>query len=289
MSALGIAQYAALLQGENGAWDLPVDHLSPSSFAMAQRCPYQWQQRYIHGRKERPGEAPVMGTAVHAALERNFAQKILTRTDLNLTDLLTWYMDAGWPETVHAEQEKAGEEIAWDTGPEETRKRGYSIVGVYHDIVAPRIQPLRVETRIEVDFGLPVPIVGRFDLERESSTVDFKTGKQKQSKPKEDWRIQAAVYGEATSKPVEFHSLSASPKTNAVQIVTPLESEALLVNPTSVEREEMKRTLRAIAAELNLYWQMFGPDEPWPTKGRFHQWACDYCGYRAGCPAWRES
>ena len=119
-------------------------------------------------------------------------------------------MDDGFARIVYEEQEKAGEEILWDTGPEATRQRGYQIVAGYHDMVAPRIQPLRVETKIEVDFGLPVPIVGRFDLERDESTVDFKTGKTMTRKPKEDWRIQAAVYGEATGKPVEFHSLSAS-------------------------------------------------------------------------------
>ena len=120
-----------------------------------------------------------------------------------------------------------------------------------------------------------------------SSTVDFKTGKQTTRKPKEDWRIQAAVYGEATGKPVEFHSLSASPKTNAVTIVTPLESEALLVNPSEDEREEMRRTMRAISSEACMYMSIFGPDDAWPTHGRFHTWACDYCGFRPGCPAWK--
>jgi hypothetical protein len=293
--SLDVSQYRSGLAVEIGrriddslAWNLPVDHLSPSSFAMARRCPYQWQQRYLLGRKERPGEAPVMGTTVHAALERNFAWKISSHEDIPLQDLLQWYMDEAFAQVVYEEQEKAGEDILWDTGPEATRQRGYQIVAGYHNVVAPRIQPLRVETKIEVDFGLPVPVVGRFDLEREVSTIDFKTGKNKTMKPKEDWRIQAAVYGEATGKPVEFHSLSASPRTNAVTIVTPLESEALLVEPKLAERNEMRRTLRAIANELCMYMDLFGPDEPWPTHGRFHTWACDYCGFRGGCPAWKE-
>ena len=35
--------------------------------------------------------------------------------------------------------------------------------------------------------------------------------------------------------------------------------------------------------------EQYGPDEPWPTTGRFHTWACDYCGFRGDCPAWKGS
>jgi len=268
-------------------WNLPLKHLSASSIDMARRCPEQWRQRYILGRKERPAESPVMGTAVHAALERNFAQKIDSHVDLELVDLLAWYLDEGFARVCFDEQERAGEEILWDTGPEQTRQRGKFIVAAYHEHVAARIQPLKTESVFDIEWGLPVPVQGRFDLERESSTVDFKTGKQAARKPKESWRIQAAIYTEATGKPVEFHSLAASAKTNAVTITTPLEAEDLLVAPHELERQEMKRTLRAVAAELCLYMAMNGPDNPWPTYGRFHQWGCDYCGFRPGCIAWR--
>lgn len=269
-------------------WNLPIQHWSPSSFSMLRRCPYQWQQRYIHGRKERPGEAPVLGTSIHAALEWNFEQKITSHVDLDLVDMDQRFAGEFFPRVCNAEQEKSGEEIKWDTGPEATLQRGRRIVTTYHENVSPRItDPLKVETSFSVDFGLAVPVYGRFDLERNESTVDFKTGKQRQSKPKEDWRIQAGIYSEATGKPVEFHSLSASPKTNAVTIVTPLESEELLVSPTDAERTEMRRAMRAISAEACMYMAIFGPDEPWPTHGTFHTWACSFCGFRSSCPAWR--
>jgi hypothetical protein len=298
--ALDISQYTSsrdvartidvsLRGAEHPDWNLPIEHWSPSSFDMARRCPYQWQQRYVKGRKERPAEAPVLGSAVHAALERNFEQKIQSHADLELVDLIEWYMSSdGFAKVTYWEQERAGEEIVWDTGPEATRQRGKYIVASYQEIVAPRIQPTKVETLFEVDWGLPVPVQGRFDLERIESMIDFKTGKQTQRKPKEAWRIQGAVYGDVGAKPVEFHSLSASAKTNAVTIVTPLESEELLLVPTLRERAEMKRTLQAISTEMCMYMSIYGPDEPWPTHGRFHQWACNYCGFRPGCPAWEE-
>lgn len=285
---MNLASYFARAETHGLEWNLGeyLNHWSPSSLAMLRRCPYQWQQRYILGRKERPGQARVVGSAVHAGLELNFEQKIKSHEDIPTVELLTWFSDEGWGSTIKAEQEAAGEEVLWDDQPDEAMYRGKLMLGAYRNTVAPRIQPTATESEIEVDFGLPVPVIGRFDLERAESVIDFKTGKRTQKKPKEDWRIQAAVYGEARKRPVEFHSITVTAAKGTVTIVTPLEEEALLVNPSELERRRMVADLRAVSTEACLYMSIFGPDEPWPTHGRFHTWACDYCGFRAGCPAW---
>jgi len=270
-------------------WNLPIKHWSPSSLAMLQRCPYQWQQRYLHHRKERPGEAPVTGLAVHGALETNFHQKIGSHEDLPLEGLLEQYMEEIFPRTVLAEQEKNGEEVLWDTSPDDARARGRVMLAGYQNAVAPRIQPQGVELVVKADFGLPVPIEGRVDVDREASVIDIKTGKSAQRKPKEAWRIQAAVYGKARNKPVEFHSVSATVKTNKVTVLTPLEEEGLLVSPSRFEQGELERSIRTLSAWACFLMSIYGPDEPWPTTGRFDTWACDYCGYRPGCPAWRTA
>jgi hypothetical protein len=285
---LDAAQYE--VQGVLAGWNLSpwLDHLSPSSLSMLRRCPRQFQERYIHGRKERPGEAPVVGSAVHKGLERNFAQKIESHVDIPTHELTDWFMDEGFARTALEEQENSGFEIYWDTDPDAARLRGRNMLGEYHNQVSPRLQPLGVEGSVSVDFGLPVPIVGRYDLDRESSTIDWKTGRRAKRKPQESWRIQAAVYGEATGKPVEFHSISATEKTNAVTIVTPLEADALFLQPTVAERAQIRETIRAIGAEAVFYMSLYGPDEAWPTHGRFHDWACGFCGYRNDCPAWED-
>jgi hypothetical protein len=73
----------------------------------------------------------------------------------------------------------------------------------------------------------------------------------------------------------------------AVSIVTPLEEPALLCAPTVVEREAQIKTLHQLSSMACFYMATLGPDEPWPTLGRFHDWACSYCGFRNDCPAWR--
>lgn len=286
MPLLDATQYE--MQGFLDRWNLPVDHLSAAQLSMIDRCPRQYQERYIHGRKERPAEATTLGSTVHYGLERNFAQKIESHEDLPTHELLEWFMDVGFAQKVLEEQENAGEEVFWDTDPDAARLRGRNMLGEYHNKVAPRIQPLGVEGSISVDFGLAVPVIGRYDLLREANVIDWKTGRRARKKPQESWRIQAAIYGEATGRPVEFHSITATEKTGAVTIVTPLEAEALYVCPTPVERAQIRRTIRDLAAEAVFYMSLYGPDEPWPTKGRFHDWACDYCGFRNDCPAWEH-
>jgi hypothetical protein len=266
-------------------WNLPLKHWSPSSFSMLQRCPRQWQERYLHGRKERPAEAPLIGSAVHKAIEMNFGQKIDSHEDVPLPQVLDFYDDA-FPLVVAEEQEKAGEEMSWDTSQDQARARGRLMLGGYQNQVSARIQPISVESMISVDLGLPVPVEGRSDVEREESIIDVKSGKRATYKPKESWRIQAVVYGEAKRKPVEFHSISASPSTSKVSIVTPLESEHLFLRPNMFERVELLRSLKSLSDLACFYMSLYGPDEPWPTLGRFHTWACDYCGFRSDCPAW---
>src|SRR5262249_3217153 len=154
--------------------------------------------------------------------------------------MLDWYMER-FPALVLEEQEAAGEEAFWDTDPDQARSRGKLMLGEYHGRVAPRIQPIAAEREVWVDLGLGAPLKGYCDVVREHTVIDVKTGKQAVKKPKEDWRIQATAYGEALGKPVEFHHVSASTKARAVGIVTPLESEALYVNPNRFERDELRR------------------------------------------------
>ena len=115
MSPIDLSQYMHAAVTASPGWNLPIEHWSPSSLSMLRRCPRQFQERYLFGRKERPAEAPVTGTAVHAGLERNFARKIETFDDLALVDLLTWYDDEGWEQPLEREQEYAGSEIFWKT------------------------------------------------------------------------------------------------------------------------------------------------------------------------------
>jgi hypothetical protein len=55
---------------------LPVDHLSATQISMLNRCPEQYRQRYVLGKKERPGAALIVGGAFHEAIEDGLRNKI---------------------------------------------------------------------------------------------------------------------------------------------------------------------------------------------------------------------
>jgi len=270
-------------------WNLGdyLNHWSPSSLTQFRRCPYQWQQVKIKGRKERPAEAPLTGSAVHVSLERNFGQKISSHEDIALAELLGWYDDVGFPQTVQIEQERAGKEVDWKTSPDKARARGRSMLGSYHEKVSPRIQPTGVEQKFETsEFGLAVPVIGYLDIAQQSSTVDVKTGKRKYTAAREDWRMQGGVYNFVQDRPVEFHSVSIT-DAGTVSVVTPLESEALIVHLSHAERQLLVQRVRAISAEACLYMELYGPELDWPMHGVDHSWSCQYCGFRPSCPAWQ--
>lgn len=270
------------------AWNLPIEHWSASSLSLFMDCEYKWQQKYLRGISEPTGEALLIGRAVHVGLERNFGWKIDAHEDIPLHELLQWYDDYGFTTVLETEQERYGD-VVWDTDPEKAALRGRSMLAEYHKQVAPRIQPLAVEQKFETwEFGLAVPIQGYIDVEEETTVIDFKSGKRRRDKPKGSWKIQATVYGEATAgKAVEFHTIT-STDAGKVSVLTPLESPALLLAPGPQERQEIGRTVRALSAYACFLMDTYGVEIDWPTTGKFHDWLCDYCGLRGGCPAWRE-
>lgn len=293
MSAgLDVTQYLDADPVVEEEWVLPIEHLSASSLGMLARCPEQWRQRYVLGRKERPGEALVIGTAVHVTAEHNFRQKIDSHEDIPFDTLVQWYDDVGFP-TAITEREEKGEEVLWDTDPDGARKRGRAITKAYHmpvgdfPSVSQRIQPLSVETRVEADFDLPVPVIGFADVFIEGRVIDIKTGKAARREPKPEWWIQSAVYGTITGLPLDFHCVSATTKEFRATVNTPLQYPDLSVWLSDPERDEAKRYVRSMAWMADHFMRTLGPDAPWPTWGRGHPWACNWCAFKVGCPAWK--
>jgi PD-(D/E)XK nuclease superfamily len=283
---LDISQYLEEPVVRDDPWLLPIEHLSASSLGMLARCPEQFRQRYVLGRKERPGEALVVGTAVHLAAERNFEQKITSHQDIPAADLITWYDDVGFPLAI-SEREERGEEVRWDTDPEGARRRGRAITGAYHGQVAPRVQPRSVETRVEADFGLQVPVIGYADVFTDSNVIDIKTSKSSRREIKPEWRIQAAVYSTITGWPIDFHCVSASEKQHRATVMTPLEAPGLSIWLPAEARQETQRNVRTMAGMAQAFMRTLGPDNPWPTIGQVHPWACNWCAFKEGCPAWK--
>jgi hypothetical protein len=272
----------------DGWLDGYITHFSPSGLRLLKICPEAYRQRYILGRKERPGEALTLGSAVHTTLKHTNEQKIESHEDLPLPELLEYFHDLAWPTAI--EKDGGEDEIRWDEGhkPDDVRRDGERVTRAYHTVVSPRVQPIAVEEKFEyVVPGVPVPFLGYIDVEEERNTVDVKTGKMVQKRPDANWRTQGEMYAAFRGKPTHFHSVS---RAKTPSIATPREHPEMVVAPHPAQREYFEQSLRDYAAQVEWYWERHGPDQPWPTHGRWMDYkggpACNFCGFRPDCVAW---
>lgn len=264
-----------------------IHHFSASSLRLLKVCPEAYRQRYILGKKERPGEALTLGSATHAAMAFNLEQKIESREDRPVKEVLEFFHDLAWPKAI--ESDGGVDEIRWDKEPDEARRDGERMTIAYHANVAPRVQPVsKPEQRITLHVeGVPVPFIGYLDVEEEADVIDLKTGKAVQRKPDANWRMQGAVYSLATKKPTHFHSLS---RAKTPSIATPLTDPEMAI-PYRADIAAVTTTiLLDYSKQVEYFMHTYGPSDTWPTSGIFMDYkggaACRFCGFRKNCSAW---
>lgn len=122
------------------AQDLVLSASSVTTFLM---CGQKWWFVYVAGVKAPPSLRAIRGIAAHAAVEVDMRQKMTTRVDLPVTDMLDAY-DTSW-----GEETVDGYAITADEKPGEVKDKGYELVRLYHTEVAPKIQPIMVEEPIQ--------------------------------------------------------------------------------------------------------------------------------------------
>jgi hypothetical protein len=289
---------------QDSVWPERVKHLSATSIAMFRRCPEQFRHRYILGEKERPGEGLVIGSMFHEALEFNYEQKIESHTDRPVAEVIQYLQDEAVPKVL--EENGGAEEIAWDSqdpakGVALARTDSERILSAYHKEVVTRIQPISLEEKLTIeDHALPVPLIGYIDVkaghevQMDSTSIwvadrviDTKTGKQSATKLKPSWMLQGDLYAAMTNLPVEYHSIS---RAKTPKITTGLESSDLIVKPDPVRTANILKSASQIAKMIAWMYGTYGPDETWPTLGRFADYSmsfspCTMCGWRKVCPA----
>ena len=273
---------------KTSGWDdrLPP-HISPSQLGLFMKCPRQYQQERVLGRSSRTTEVLFTGSAVHLGVENALRYRMDNGIDLGAVEAVEKFQESWWPQALDAERKQKDEDVAWDETEERAKYRASQLFGRYLIEVVPRLQPVAVEEEFVYPVeGLPVPLKGRMDIRCVSTVIDLKTSKQRKSRPEPSWMLQAAIYNAVTGLPVEFHALSCSPKTSEVSIVTPLEREEFAILPTTGQHREYMRTIAALITAIADCMERYGLDQPWPTLGFAHPFACGYCSFRGDCPAW---
>lgn len=159
-------------------------HLSPSQMNMYLRCSAQYYFRYIEGLKLPPKSAMTFGSSVDAGLNHNFSQKIGSKKDLKVNELLDAFSTAFEIGKQTTEWEK-------DENPAEIKDGGVILLKKYHKEIAPKIQPIAVQEQLKIEFNdFDYDFLGYADLIDESGVIiDNKTSGKSPAKEGEGFRV----------------------------------------------------------------------------------------------------
>ena len=99
-------------------------HFSASSLRLLRVCPEAFRQRYVLGRKERPGGALTLGTAVHDAIAHNPRRRWRRTRTCPSGEVVECFHDYAGPR--RSTNDGGVEEIRWDDGvkPDDYRRDG---------------------------------------------------------------------------------------------------------------------------------------------------------------------
>ncbi|MCX7618914.1 PD-(D/E)XK nuclease family protein [Tepidiforma sp.] len=245
-----------------------VDHLSFSSISTYLRCPRQWAYAYLEGLRRRPTGALIRGEAVDRGAARNLSQKIESRRDLPVGDILETTEDA-FRRAV--DREGGPSEVDWE-GANQARLLDSSIelarIHAYEH--APHIDPAAVQLELKRALPSGREFVGYLDyVQRDGRVGDIKTGSKRMGQEAADRDLQPSAYAYLVGEPIrfEFARLIDTGTRRGEEIVT-TERDAGAITWFEQLASEVDR---AIAAEV------FPPNP--------NGWHCSprYCGFWTRC------
>jgi len=173
--------------------DYMRDYQSFSSLSTYMRCGIQYAMRYVEGIKTPPAVALITGSAGHKGVEVNMVQKIDTRVDLPLDEVL----DATAGEfDVRAEEVEDWEGVK----PGAEKDNIIGLMKVVHTKHFPKVQPAQVEQEYILDIQ-GQKMKAYIDLIDDRDVVrDNKFVKRAKSQGDTDKDMQLSLYSYATRK-----------------------------------------------------------------------------------------
>jgi hypothetical protein len=240
------------------------------------KCGVQFRRRYIEGEVIPPGIAARRGQGSHKGAEVNHRQKIKSKIDLPVSDL----QDAARDEFVHVVKERGvfipkNEVSGKNRLLNEGLNQVVEAMVIYHQDIAPHIQPVMVEERLSAEIeGFPMSLGGILDVSDEQGRViDLKIMKR-----------QNQVWADRQLQPTFYYLLYKAatgefPKQFNFECVVP--NKEMVHSRLVTERNERDfRVLRRIIEvfQHDLQTGVFRPAMP-------DHWACtpQFCGYYQTC------
>ena len=244
---------------------LPEYH--QSSINMFLKCPRQYMFRHLQGLVLPPKAALTLGSALDSGVTKNYEQKITSKVDLKVDDVLDVYSSSF---------DLRAKETDWE-GEDQGKQKdlGAKMLRVFQEKAAPKIQPISVQEsfRIETDAGFCLG--GTLDLIDENKIIrDTKTSKAEYSEDAVSDSLQATMYDFAYEA-----KNGVAPAGFAFDVVTKHKEpryQQVSGKVTNGQRERMFEAINIMHSQINRGEFQFAPEG---------YWACSksWCGYWDKC------
>lgn len=238
-----------------------------SSLGMFLKCPRQYMYRYEMGQVVAPRAALTVGGAVDVGTTANYKQKIETKQDLAVNDVLDIYS---------SEFDKRAIGTDWD-GEDSGKQKdlGARLVKFFQEVAAPKIQPVAVQEAFRIETTAGYAIGGTMDLIDDKQIIrDTKTSAKSYQEDAVSDSIQAAMYDFAYEAK---HGVPA--KGFAFDVVTktkePKYQEVTGV-VSSNQRQRLFESINIMHSQIQRGEYNYAPEGAW--------WCSkDWCGYWSQC------
>ena len=272
---------SSTMQTETSTRAGPPDkpYLSPSQLDSYCRCPEAYRRRYLDKEIIPPGVAMLKGTGFHGAAKVNFKQKIESRRDLPVKEMVEAAVETFTKEvhgglTLSEEEHARGSEIVIGEAKDDLAE----LVDVHARLQAPDYQPVFVEEKVRIVLpNAPRDLLGILDLADDKDRVtDFKTAAKKKSQSDADDSVQLSVYAAAfqirTGRPPAEVRLD-----TAVQTKTKTDRQVLVSERGQNDFDALANRINAVTNAITV--GSFPPATP-------GAWWCGpkWCGYWHTCP-----
>lgn len=246
---------------------LKMPEYHQSSINMFLKCPRQYMYRYLMNIIIPPKSALTLGVAFDAGVTANLSQKIATKTDLAISDVLDAYS---------SNFEKRAPETDWSgDDPGQQKDLGVKMLKAFHEKASPNIKPVTVQEGFRVETDAGYALAGTLDCTDENGFIrDTKTSKAEYPADAVSTEIQPAVYDFAYQakngkKPAGFiYDVATKHKEPRVQEVKGQVSQT--------QTEQLFEAVKLMHGSVQRgEFQYAAPGSWWCSK--------DWCGYWALC------
>lgn len=254
-------------------------HWSPSQLDLACKCGEAYRRRYLENEVIPPGIALMKGRGLHGGAKVNMTQKIETRIDLPVSDIVDAAV-ASFEKDVKAGFVLSQEETSRGTKTviAEAKDDVVELARVHAIEQAPEYQPTMVEARVRIVLpDAPRDLLGIIDLaDTRDIVTDFKTSSKRKNQTEVDGSVQLTSYA-AAFKTITGRDPRAVRLDTVVRTKTKTYRHALDSTRSSDDYNALANRINAVARMVDA--GVFVPAMP-------GAWWCapKWCGYWSTCP-----